>query len=55
MSLESSLDCEEIKPVNPNENQSWIFIGKTDVEAPILWPSDVINQLIVKGHDAEKD
>ena len=37
-----SLDCKEIKPVNPNENQSWIFIGRTDAEAetPILWPSD---------------
>ena len=38
--LESSLDCKEIKPVNPNRNQSWIFIGRTDTEAPILWPPD---------------
>ena len=40
--LESPLDCKEIKPVNPEGNQSWIFIGRTDVaaEAPILWPHD---------------
>ena len=40
--LEGPLDCKEIKSVNPKENQSWIFIGRTDVEteAPILWPSD---------------
>ena len=40
--LESPLDCKEIQPVNPKENQSWIFIGRTDAEAetPILWPSD---------------
>ena len=38
--LESPLDCKKIKPVNPKGNQSWIFIGRTDVEAaaPILWP-----------------
>ena len=41
--LESSLDCKEIKPVNPTGNQSWIFIGRTDTEAeaPILWSHDV--------------
>ena len=39
--LESSLDCKEIKPVNTKGNQSWIFIRRTDAEAPILWPSDV--------------
>ena len=41
--LESPLDCKEIKPVNPKGNQPWIFIGWTDaeVEAPILWPPDV--------------
>ena len=40
--LESPLDCKEIKPVNPKWNQSWIFIGRTDAEAevPILWPLD---------------
>ena len=46
--LESPLDCKEIKPVNPKGNQSWIFIGRTDVEAetPILWPPDAKNWLI---------
>ena len=41
--LESPLDCKEIQPVHPKGNQSWIFIGRTDVEAetPILWPPDV--------------
>ena len=45
--LESSLDREEIKPVNPKGNQLWIFIGRTDAEAEaqILWPSDLINSL----------
>ena len=38
--LESPLDSKEIKPVNPEGNQSWIFIGRTDAEAPIIWPSD---------------
>ena len=36
--LESSLDCKEIQPVHPKGNQSWIFIGRTDAEAPILGP-----------------
>jgi len=40
--LESPLDCKEIKPVNP-EDQSWMFIGRADAEAPILWPLDVKN------------
>ena len=55
--LESSLDCKEIKPVNPKGNQSWIFIRKTDAEAeaPILWPPDVKSWLIGKDHDAGKD
>ena len=53
--LESLLDCKEIKPVNPKGNQSWIFIGKTDAEAPILWPSDVKNWLTGKDSDAGKD
>ena len=54
--LESSLDCKDIKPVNLKGNQSWIFIGRTDAEAktPILWPSDV-NGLIGKDPDAGKD
>ena len=40
--LESPLDCKEIQPVHPKGNQSWVFIGKTDVEAetPICWPPD---------------
>ena len=38
--LESPLDCKEIKPVNPKENQPSIFIRKTDTEATILWPPD---------------
>ena len=45
--LQCPLDCKEIKPVNPKENQPWIFIGSTDAEAetPILWPPDVTNWL----------
>ena len=38
--LESPLDCKEIKPVHSKGNKSWIFIGRTDAEAPILWPPD---------------
>ena len=55
--LESPLDCKEIKPVNPKENQLWIFIERTDAEAkaPILWPPDVKSQLIVKDSEAGKD
>ena len=48
--LESPLNSKEIKPVNPKGNQSWIFIGRADaeIEAPILWPPDVMNWLIGK-------
>ena len=53
--LESPLDCKKIKPVNPKGNQFWIFIGRTDAEAPILWPPDVKNWLIGKDPDAGKD
>ena len=55
--LESPLDCKEIKPVNPKGNQSWIFIGRTDAEAEtlILWPHFVKNWLIGKDPDAGKD
>ena len=53
--LESLLDCKKIKPVNPKGNQSWLFIGRTDAEAPILWPPDVKSWLIRKDHDAAKD
>ena len=49
--LESPLDCKEIKPVHPQVNQSWIFTGRTDTEAetPILWPPDAKNWLIWKN------
>ena len=55
--LESPLDCKKIKPVNRKGNQSWVFIGRTDLEAetPILWPPDVKNWLIGKDPDAGKD
>ena len=44
-----------IKPVNPKGTQSWIFIGRTGTEAPILWPPDAKNWLIWKDPDAGKD
>ena len=53
--LESPLDGKEIQPVDPKGNQSWIFIGRTDAEAPILWPLDGKNWLIWKDPDAGKD
>ena len=55
--VESLLDCKEIQPVHPKGNQSWIFIGKTDVEAetPILWPPDAKNWPTGKDPDAGKD
>ena len=55
--LKSSLDCKEIKPVNPNGYQPLIFIGTTDAEAeaPILWPLDAKSRLIRKDPDAGKD
>ena len=53
--LESPLDCKEIKPVNPKGNQPWIFIRRTDAEAPILWPLDLKSWLIGKYPDAGKD
>ena len=48
--LESPLDCKEIKPVNPKGDQHWIFTGRTDAEAeaPVLWPPDSKNWLIGK-------
>ena len=52
---ESLLDCKEIQPVSPKGNQSWIFIGSTEAEAPILWPPDAKNWLIGKDPDAGKD
>ena len=56
-SLESPLDCKEIKPVNSKVNQPWIFIGRADAEAevPILWAPDAKRQLIRKDPDAGKD
>jgi len=55
--LESPLDCKEIKPVNPEGNQPWIFIGGTDTEAkaPILWPRDLKYWLLGKDPDPGKD
>ena len=55
--LERTLDCKEIKPVNPKGNQSWIFFGRTNAEAEtlILWPPDVKNWLTGKDPDTGKD
>ena len=53
--LESPLDSKEIHPVNPKRDQSWVFIGRTDTEAPILWPPDAKSQLIGKDLDDGKD
>ena len=53
--LESPLHCKEIKPVHSKGNQSWIFTGRTDAEAPILWPPDTRSRLIGKDPDAGKD
>ena len=53
--LESLLDSKAIKPVNPKGNQPSIFTGRTDAEAPILWPPDAKSQLIGKDSDAGKD
>ena len=55
--LESPLDYKEIQPVHPKGDQSWVFIGSTDVEAetPIIWPPDAKSWLIWKDPDAEKD
>ena len=53
--LQSPLDCKEIKPVNPKGNQPWLFIGRTDVEAeaPILWPlmqrTDSVEKTLMLG------
>ena len=52
--LESPLDCKETKPVNLKGNQLWTFIGRTEPEAPILWPPDAKNWLIGKDPDAGK-
>ena len=55
--LESPFDCKEVQPVHPKGDQSWVFIGRTDVEAEtsILWPPDAKSWLIWKDPDAGKD
>ena len=55
--LESPLDCKEIQPVHPKGDQSWVFIGRTDVEAEtlVLWPPDAKSWLIGKDSDAGRD
>ena len=55
--FESPLDCKEIQPVHPKGDQSWMFIGRTDVEAetPIFWPPDTKSWFIWKDPDAGKD
>ena len=55
--LESPLDRKEIQPVHPKGDQSWVFIGRTDVDAetPILWPPDAKSWLTWKDPDAGKD
>ena len=55
--LESPLDCKEIQPVHSKWDKSWVFIGRTDVEAemPILWPPDAKSWLVWKDPDAGKD
>ena len=55
--LECLLDYKEIQPVHPKGDQSWVFIGKPDVEAetPILWPPQVKSRLIGKDPSAGKD
>ena len=55
--LETPLDCKEIQQVHPKGNQSWVFIGRTDVEAetPVLWPPDGKSCLIGKDPDSGED
>ena len=55
--LESPLDCKEIKQIHPKGNQSCVLIGRTDAEAetPILWPPDAKNGLIGEDSDDGKD
>jgi len=55
--LESPLDCKEVQPVHPKGDQTWMFIGRTDieVETPIIWPSDAKSWLTGKDPDAGKD
>ena len=55
--LESPLDCKEIQPVHSEGGQSWVFVGRTDVEAetPVLWPPEAKSWLIWKDPDVGKD
>ena len=53
--LESPLDSKEIKPVNPQRNQYWILLGRTDAEVPILWPTEAKSWLTGKDPDVGKD
>ena len=53
--LESPLDCKEIKPANPKGRHPWIFIGRSEAETPVLWPPDAKSWLIGKDPDAGKD
>ena len=53
--LESPLDCKEIQLVHPKGDQPWVCIGRTDAEAPVLWPPYVKSLLIGKDPDAWRD
>ena len=53
--LESPLDCKKIQPVNPKVDQSWVFTGRTEAEAPIIWLPEGKSWLIGKDPDAGKD
>ena len=53
--LESPLDCKEIKSVSSKGNQPWIFIGRTNAEVPILWPTDAKSRLMGKDSNTGKD
>ena len=53
--LESPLDCKETQPVHPKGDQSWVFIGRIDAKAEILWPSHAKSSLIGKDSDAGRD
>ena len=53
--LESPLDCKEFQPINPKGNQPWIFTGRADAKALILWPPNAKGWLIRKDPDAGKD
>ena len=53
--VESPLDCKDIQPVHPKGDHFWVFIGRTDVEAEVLWPPDAKSQLTGKDPDAGRD